>query len=307
MKSSLLPAAKCCVCYRVYWCLAALLLFSAAAMAQTDSTLVQTTGLPRCVVETKDGSVLQGLLLEQDANSIRIQTESSGELTILRSQITRFQVLDEHNFKHGEYWFDNPNATRYLFSPTGFSLRKGEAYYQNTYLVVNSFNYGVTDRFTIGGGFELISTFTGNPIVFITPKYSFPISEKVHAGAGVLYLNSTAFEDDFSGLGIGYGIVTYGNTNNNATLGLGYGYVDGSFSSKPIFTLSGMTRISRKVGLVTENWIVPNGSYYGLFSYGLRFMSEKLTVDLAFVNNSDIAQEIAIGVPYVDFVIKFGK
>jgi hypothetical protein len=172
---------------------------------------------------------------------------------------------------------------------------------------MNSFNYGVTDRFTIGGGFELISTFSGEPIFFITPKYTFPISEKWNAGTGILYANA-AIDEDFSGLGIGYGIVTYGTRENNATLGAGFGYVDGEVSGKPVLTLSGMRRIGRKSALVTENWFVPDNGYYGVFSYGIRFMGERITVDLAFLNNSEIAQDVLwIGIPYVDFVVKFGK
>ncbi|WP_242927699.1 hypothetical protein [Pontibacter vulgaris] len=290
-----------------------LLLLSVAAKAQTDSTSAQTdttaqTGVgKRWVIETKDGSVIQGRFMGQTEAGIKLMTESAGEVLIPNNQIRSAKVLDEAKFRKGVYWFENPNSSRYLFGPSAFSLRKGEAYYQNTYLVLNSFSYGVTNNFTIGGGFELISTFTGNPIVFLTPKYSFPITEKLRAGAGVFYANAIGTSDNFSGLGIGYGLVTYGNTDDNATVGLGYGFVDEEFSSQPVITISGMKRVSRKVGLVTENWIVPADGSYGIFSYGMRFMGEKITVDLAFLNNADIASEIPIGVPYVDFVIKFGK
>lgn len=277
------------------------------ALAQTDTTATQTPAPQRWMVETKDGSVYQGIFLGQDANGIRLQTESAGIITIPNDQVKTTRILDDRNYRNGKYWFENPNATRYLFGPSAFSLRKGEAYFQTTYGVLNSINYGLTDNFTIGGGFELISTFSGSPTFFITPKYTFEINDKWRAGAGVLYLTTTLAEDEFSGLGIGYGIVTYGNTDNNATLGLGYGYVDGSFSEKPIVTISGMARVSRNVGLVSENWILPVEDIGGLFSYGVRFMGERITVDLAFINNPEVAESIAIGVPYIDFVIKFGK
>ncbi|MCJ8165236.1 hypothetical protein MKJ04_10310 [Pontibacter sp. E15-1] len=273
---------------------------------QTDSTQTQEAKPQRWLVETLDGSVFQGVYLGQSEAGIRLLTDTAGEITIPMQSVKVFRILDERNFRNGAFWFDNPNATRYLFSPSAYSLRKGEAYYQNTYLVLSSFNYGVTDRFTIGAGFELISTFSGEPIFFITPKYSFPINEKWSAGAGVLYANAPI--EDFDGLGIGYGIVTYGNRDNNATLGVGFGYVDGEVSGRPLFTLSGMTRIGRKTALVTENWIVPTDTYYGVYSYGIRFMGEKITVDLAFLNSPDIARDVlSIGIPYVDFVVKFGK
>lgn len=275
---------------------------------QTDSTQAQTSPPQRWLIETKDGSVFQGVYLGQSEAGIRLLTESAGEVLIPMSAVKNFRILNDQNFKNGEYWFENPNATRYLFSPSAYNLRKGEAYYQNTYIVINSFNYGVTDRFTIGAGFELISTFSGTPIFFITPKYSFPISENWNAGAGILYANAAGFDEEFSGLGVGYGIVTYGSRDNNVTLGAGFGYVNGEASGQPVINLSGMRRVRRKIALVTENWFVPTDGYYGVYSYGLRFMGEKITIDLAFLNNADIAQEVVfIGIPYVDFVVKFGK
>jgi hypothetical protein len=275
--------------------------------AQTDTTLTQSVVGKRWVVETRDGSVIQGIFLGQTEGGIRLQTESAGEVFIPHNQIKSTKILDESRMRDGEYWFENPNATRYLFSPSAYSLRKGEAYYQNTYLVLNSFNIGITDNITMGGGFELISTFTGTPAFYITPKATFQVSEKWRAGGGVLYANVIGIDEDFSGLGIGYGIVTYGNRDDNATLGMGYGFVDGELSSKPVITLSAMKRASRRIAFVTENWLVPTDNYYGVFSYGLRFMGERMTVDFAFINNPEIAESIFIGIPYVDFVIKFGK
>ena len=275
--------------------------------AQTDTTLTKSVIGKRWIVETRDGSTIQGIFLGQTEVGIRLQTDIAGEVVIPHAQIKSTKIVEESRMKNGEYWFENPNATRYLFSPSAFSLKKGEAYYQNTYLVLNSFNVGITDNITMGGGFELISTFTGSPAFYITPKATFEINDKWRAGGGLLYANVIGVEEDFSGLGIGYGIVTYGNTDDNATLGLGYGFVDGELSSKPVITLSGMKRVSRRIGLVTENWLVPVDDYYGVLSYGLRFMGERLTVDLAFINNREIADVITIGIPYVDFVIKFGK
>ncbi|MBX0334643.1 hypothetical protein K3G39_15485 [Pontibacter sp. HSC-14F20] len=277
------------------------------AQAQTDTTLTKSVVGKRWIVETRDGSVIQGIFLGQTDGGIRLQTDSAGEIVIPHIQIKSTKIVDDSRMRDGEYWFENPNATRYLFSPSAFSLKKGEAYYQNTYLLLNSINIGVTDNITIGGGFELISTFSGTPAFYITPKATFEVNDKWRAGGGLLYMNVIGLDEGFSGLGIGYGIVTYGNTDDNVTLGMGYGFVDDEFSKRPVLNLSGMKRISRRVGLVSENWLVPSDGYYGLISYGVRFMGERLTVDLAFINNGDIAESILIGVPYVDFVIKFGK
>ncbi len=120
-------------------------------------------------------------------------------------------------------------------------------------------------------------------------------------------------------IGVAYGIATYGTLEHNITLGSGFGFYDDTFQEKPIITLAAMTRVSRKIALVTENWMVPysnyeyiNGQevvstkYYGLVSYGIRLMSEKnYSFDFAFINSQDIVEVFFIGIPYIDFVLRF--
>ena len=98
---------------------------------------------------------------------------------------------------------------------------------------------------------------------------------------------------------------TLGTKEHNITSSLGWGFIEGEFSQRPIITLSGMTRISKRAALVSENWFVPTDGYYGFFSYGVRFFGEKMAVDVAFINNPDIFQIIVIGIPYVSFTVKF--
>ena len=255
-------------------------------------------------IELKDGSIFIGNILQQDSVNIVLRTSSIPKIEIPVSKIKSIDEVDKSNFKDGSYWYPNPHATRYFYGPSAIGLKKGEGYYQNTYLVLNSFNVGITDNISIGGGLELISTFAGkDPLFFITPKVSFKVAEKFHAGGGVLYARIPGG----GSLGTVFATGTYGTTDNNITGSLGWGFVDSEFSERPIITLSGMTRISKRAALVTENWLIPTDGYYGLFSYGVRFFGEKIAVDLAFINNRDIAEEIIIGIPYVSFTVKFGK
>jgi hypothetical protein len=256
-------------------------------------------------IKLKDGIIFIGNILQQDSVNIVLRTSSIPKIEIPVSKIKSIDKVDKSNFKDGSYWYPNPHATRYFYGPSAIGLKKGEGYYQNTYLVLNSFNVGITDNISIGGGLELISTFAGRyPLFFITPKVSFKVAEKFHAGGGVLYAR---IPEGFGSLGTVFATGTYGTTDNNITGSLGWGFVDSEFSERPIITLSGMTRISKRAALVTENWLIPTDGYYGLFSYGVRFFGEKIAVDLAFINNREIAEAIIIGIPYVSFTVKFGK
>lgn len=252
-------------------------------------------------IELNDGSIFIGNILQKDSVYLVMITSSISKLEILISKIKTIEIVNELNLKNGIYWFPNPHATRYLYAPSAFNLKKGEGYYQNTLLILNSFNLGITDNISIGGGLELISTFAAtDPIFFVTPKVGFKVSEKFHAGGGVLFARIPG-----TALGTIFGTVTYGSKDHNITSSLGWGFVDGEFSQRPIITLSGMTRVSKRAALVSENWFVPIDGYYGLFSYGVRFFGEKMAIDLAFINNPDIFEAIAIGIPYVSFTVKF--
>lgn len=263
-------------------------------------------------VELKDKSSFVGRILDKDSIQIFMATTSFPRLGILIKEIADIEEVDAASIKDGQYWFPNPNATRYLFAPSGFNLKRGEGYYQNTYILLNSFNVGLTDNLSIGAGIELLSTIAsisgggGGPIFFLTPKVGFEVSKNFHAGAGLLFATVPSFgDDDRLGMGIAYGVGTIGTTDRNLTGGLGWGFIRGDFDSKPIITLCGVTRVARRVALVTENWFAPTPDYHALLSYGVRFFNEKIAVDVAFINTRELAQTFFLGLPYVDFVAKF--
>ena len=284
---------------------------------QTHIILNEIDSAKTYKVTLKDGSIFIGSVLNKDSSTIVMKTNYISKLEIQKNKIGQIEVIDKSSIHNNSYWFPNPHPTRYLFSPSAFSLKAGEGYYQNTYLFLNSFNVGVTDNITIGGGFEFLTTFASgdgiNPVFYLTPKVAFKVAEKFHAGVGVLYVNAGNLDNsngNRNGLGITYAIGTYGSTDHNITGGLGWGFIKGEFSNRPIITISGMTRIAKKTAFVTENWFIPysdNGvlKNYGVFSYGLRFFGESIAVDLALINNSDIAQAFGIGLPFIDFVVKF--
>jgi len=258
------------------------------------------------LIKLKDESTFTGQYVERTDSTV-VFTAKSSRLVISKDDIESAKVIDPSRFVNGKYWFANPHHTRYLFSPSAYNLKKGEGYYQNIYATVQSFNYGLSDHFSLGGGTELISLFSGYPLIMVTPKFGgYRVSDNWQAGGGVLFVGG--FNDDFNGgAGIGYGIATAGNEDRNITFGLGWAFsTEGDVESKPVATISGMYRFSKNIAFVSENWLIPFDGYEPFFSYGLRFFGEKIAVDIALINSPDIATEvIAIGFPYVDFVYKF--
>jgi hypothetical protein len=78
-------------------------------------------------------------------------------------------------------------------------------------------------------------------------------------------------------------------------------------ADRPVFVLSGQTRVGKRMGLLTENYLIPGDQFEAIFIYGMRFMGERISFDLVFLNHREIAKVLFIGIPMVDFVFKFGK
>lgn len=264
-------------------------------------------------ITMNDGSVVSGKLISDTEREVVIQSGSMGEVRLEKSKIRSMAVVSASDQKTGGIWFANPNPTKYLLGSSAIPLEIKTGYYQNTWIFVNSACYAITNNISIAGGFEIASIMAGGEgpfAFFINPKASFKIAENFYGGGNILYANTLRTVDDFGGLATLNGFFTYGNTNNNITAAVGWGWADGEFSSKPLFSVSGMARVSKRIALISENWILPispddDNSIYGVFSYGIRFLGEKTSIDLAFINNPDIADWLVIGIPWLDFTINF--
>lgn len=259
-------------------------------------------------VEMQNGSVYIGVVVSEDDTTLVLRTEDIGEIRIDKSNIKHRNSIDPDKIENGEAWFENPNSTRYLFATNGLGLKKGEGYYQNTWIFFNNVNYGVTQNFSLGGG--LIPTFlfgtTAVPI-WVMPKASIPlVKDNLHAAVGGLFGGVVGDGESF-GLGLAYGVLTYGNTDNNLTFGMGYGYADGTWADIPIFTLSGMYRIKEKLYLISENYfVVADGESVGMLSGALRWSPDNFAVDFGLIRPTDIGLDF-IGVPWLGVSIPFGR
>jgi hypothetical protein len=263
-------------------------------------------------ITLNDGSVISGKLTAINDTEVVIVSGAMGEVHLQKANIKTMTPVSAFNEKQSGVWFDNPNPTKYLVGNSAIPLEKNSGYYQNTWIFFNSFSYGITKNISISAGFEIFSILAkgdGPFAYYINPKASFKIASNFYAGGNILYANTIKNTGDFGGLGTLNGFATYGNNNNNITCALGWGYSNGEFSSKPLVTISGMARVSKRIAFVSENWIVPEvgdeRKYYGILSYGIRFLGEKTSIDLAFINNPDIAKSLVIGIPWLDFVINF--
>lgn len=285
-----------------------------------------------------DETELKVQFLEINKTTVVVNTKYLGEFEIPKSKIVDYKKGDLLSEQGEQRWFPNPHDSRHFFAPTAKNIQKGEGYYQNVYLVLNFFNVGVSNNVLVGGGLSLIPGIGfENQLLFLNTKVGFEVNEKWSLGGGGIMATIPGFENDGTTvLGLPFGVATYGTKNNNLTLGVGYGLSSDSEQQIPIAMLGGMYRISRRLSLATENWLIiadytdhveqpvtydqygnpifndievrHHDKPLGVVTYGMRFFSEKLCVDLGFFNLfGEMWDEDNFfpGIPYLDFVVRF--
>lgn len=298
------------------------ILFVTVVWAQKKEKINELNATNNIHVETNDGNDYIGQLISKDSMSIRMKTKTLGEITIQKSNIRNIEILQENQVKDGDFWFPNPNSTRYLFAPNAFNLKKGEGYYQNTWVFLNQASYGFTDNFTCGLGIVPTFLFGTEAARFapmwVTPKFTFGKEQKrfnFSAGAIAFFL-PFAQSDARGSVGILYGTGTYGNRDNNISAGLGWGFSrfdgQGSIGKRPTLNISGMYRFGKRSYFVSENWLVSFGDddfvgRIGAFSAAYRFAAKNVSIDIGMFTFVTPELDGYLGYPWLGVTLPFGK
>jgi len=268
------------------------------ALAQEVNDVVRIT--------TTDGNIFTGTVLEADEQRVVIQVEGVGEIALERSRIRNIQVIDPDRIRNGDYWFENPQGTRYFFAPNAIGLKRGTGYYQNTWIFFNNVNYGVTNNFSIGAGTIPVFLFGVSALpIWVLPKVSVPVrADNIHIAGGALL--GGVIGEDSGGFGLAYGNVTFGNKDKNLTVGAGYGYAGAEWSDTPLINISGLYRSGKNFQWLAEIYFVPgiDGSGAGIF--GGRWAPERFAVDFGLARPITETGGI-IGIPWLGVTIPFGN
>lgn len=272
------------------------------------------------IIALKDGSKISGKILSKTEYETIVQTKNLGNLKINNEKIKSINPIDGTIAKTGKVMFKNPTAGLYYLSPTAIPLKKGDGYYHNYYGIGNEFCYAMTNNVTVGGGL------TGPLGVYLTAKVSTSVNQYAHVGGGVFLGNSIfpIVRNSNFGVGLGFCSFTVGNIDHNLTATVCYGFVNSQNSTdlmkQPLMQFSGTVRVSKKLSIVSENWLVSvNGdpfsrgykqdSHYEPFiSYGCRILNKRGSFDIGFLNTPALWENnFLVGMPYIGFLVRFGK
>ena len=259
-------------------------------------------------VDTKDGNEFFGNIMEKDTSVVKFKTSDYGKIIIRASNIKKIEMIPMDKIKAGKIWIENFQDARYFFSPNGYGLRKGEAYYQNVWVLYNQFSVGLTKNISIGGGIVPLFLFAGAPTpVWLIPKVSIPIvKDKFNVGAGALVGYVLGEED--AGFGLVYGTGTIGSRDQNLSLGVGYGWVAGEFTDKPIINLCVLIRTSPKSYFMSENYYLSiDGTNIVLLSMGGRSVIKRIGLDYGLFVPISEELESFVAIPWLGITVPLGK
>ncbi len=288
-----------------------LAVFLTTNIALSQDTPNEPPPLEKVTITLKSGNKFTGEILQQYPDSVLINVQNIGELTILHTDIKKvvfIQASDEDadvDIESGinPSWFKNPSPNYFLIGGNAINHKKGQWVYQNGMLSYNAFSYGFTDNISMK-----ISSFIGvDENVIIHPKVTFPISDIFHVGFG------NAFVITGNGWGsLLQATTTLGNKDRNLSLALGFAYVNGEgFFPIPVISINGVYRFSEKVAFMTENWLLRSSDFnafeLGVYTYGFRIYLKNLSFDFMLANNRELMNIIAIGVPVISISVPFGK
>jgi len=216
-----------------------------------DST--QLSGESIYIITTHDGLEFIGTIKYQDSKEVIVVTKKLGEVSIPKYQIREIKKATDKDFSgDGTYVPEEIFATRYFLTTNGLGLKKSESY-----VVWNLYGpdiqFGVADNFSVG----LMTSWFGMPIIG-TAKYSFNVTENVNIAAGLLAGTGSWAIPDF-GLMMPFGALTFGDRRHNLNFAAGYGTVwfDQDNASTGMFSIGGLSRISKKVSFVFDSFIIP--------------------------------------------------
>jgi hypothetical protein len=227
--------------------------FTGISFSQTDTITAQDTNTYRFV--KTDGGELIGKILSNDAREILILTSDNRKIYLPQHVVKEIILIDQSNYNiKGDYVGEDKFATRYFLTTNGLPIKKGEHYVQWN-LFGPDFQFGLGKNLGVG----IMTSWVGMPLIG-TIKKSWALGEKTQLAVGGLVGTGSWAAPDFGGA-LPFATLSMGDRTKNLAISGGYGAVwqDGDIEGRAITSIAGMIKISPKISLVFDSFILLPG------------------------------------------------
>ncbi|RED99757.1 hypothetical protein [Marinoscillum furvescens] len=255
-------------------------------------------------VQTVDGNVYFGYIVEKQVEFFLFQTKSIGTIQIRFDDIQRIERTtgstrppksSAKNSNDVLLQFEYPQ--KYAGSPNAFGLEKGTGYYNNIYLVYNDFQIGLSDQFSMGGGFIPITDESESIPMWLRSNLSIPISkDMIHLEVSAL--NALMAGPEPAPFGAFFSKIAVGSPKNHISIGVGSYYDNGNWFPEPMVHFGGSLKVLWDVNFVTENYASRN---HAIYTGGCQVALGKIALDTGIFLYSD--RSSVVGFPYLGLIV----
>jgi hypothetical protein len=270
-------------------------------------------------ITLKDGTKLNGQILERDEEFFTIKVKELGTVRLSADLIRSYVLINANPDKPlrgrrgrvsgGENLFENQFGFKYFFFPTAQPAEPKKLYISAHYYIFSSVSYGINKSWSAGASFL---NFGGEYFHTAFTKVTLNPDALVKFAISAQYLG---FQNSgYKSVGYFQFIITSGGPRNNFTIGAGKVFSRGDFANGTVATLGLVSRISRKVSIISQNHLIL-GSLSTSDSFGILIVGARLNRK---VNSYDLGLMAPVGpgfkfdtqtpaFPYFGFNLKIGK
>lgn len=224
------------------------------------------------------GSVLRQFIKKVNDHSLMVH-ENNVITDINLYEVATIRVVDRNYLNQPNYWFPNRLSNQYINNNSAFTSGSLKGNIQNIYILYLQATLGVSKYLDLSVGFALPNHYPSIGARIGNIK----LSDNFYTGGTFSYLHDKSNPYINRSILKSYGLITYGNRNNNLTLGVGVRKGDRAQRISRSFQLNGMVRITEKKSLIVENSFDWTDKL--LLGHGLmfRFFNLKWSLDLGAV------------------------
>lgn len=219
-----------------------------------DTSVVASKPVYFRIIKTDKSEVIAEILKE-DEREIYVKTKEGRTFYIPQYAIKEIIELDNGDFNsNGNFVGEDKFATRYFISTNGLPIKKGEHYIQWN-LFGPDFQFAVGENLNVG----IMSSWFGSPLIG-SIKWSTKLGERSQLGIGGLIGTGSWLAPDWGGA-LPFATVSFGDRTKNIAFSGGYGsiWANGDASGRAIVSVAGMVKISPRLSLVFDSFIMPRG------------------------------------------------
>jgi len=238
-------------------------------------------------VETEGGGVFQGTLLTVTPERLELVEADGQILALSRAQVKRLREIPADEGVRGFY--QDSASNRLMFIPTGFAMEPRELHITDTELVFVTASYGLNDYVSFWGGISPLGALA-------SARGILPLGRSVAVSAGAFAGLEWVgiLGEPVAGLFLPYLLVSWGEPENNLTLGASWAFAaspSGGFDSLGLVAVvGGKVVLTATTALLSENWLVwgelsegqgwEAAPLYGVFGLAFRIAGGRLSWDI---------------------------